>query len=84
MRLIHFLLPLCLASCGAHGGAIESLQNAFSDVVRPQPRDVSLLSAAAGLLAIVNPLLALIPLIEPGTAPESNCAQLLNEAKAAK
>jgi hypothetical protein len=52
--------------------------------VRPKGGPLAARVAAAGLLALVNPLLALIPLIESGTAPDSNCAQLLGEAKAAK
>lgn len=39
---------------------------------------------AAGSLALglLNPLLALLPLIDPGPGEDSNCAQLLREAKA--
>ena len=50
--------------------------------VRPKASSLAPRLAAAGLLALVNPLLGLIPLIEPGTAPESHCVTLLQEAQA--
>lgn len=37
--------------------------------------------AAAGLLALVNPLLALVPFIEPGTGEDANCRALLARAR---
>jgi uncharacterized protein involved in outer membrane biogenesis len=52
--------------------------------VKPEGGPLAARALAAGLLAAVNPLLALIPLIEPGTGPESQCAQLLAQARAAR
>jgi uncharacterized protein involved in outer membrane biogenesis len=54
----------------------------FKDLdARPKAGPIAARVAAAGLLALVNPLLALVPFIEPGTGEDSNCGQLLMQAK---
>jgi uncharacterized protein involved in outer membrane biogenesis len=92
----------------AVSGSVDLDAERLDLVIRPQPRDASLLAArtpivvsgtlrdpdvqpeagplaaravAAGLLAAINPLLALLPLIEPGTGPENRCASLLEQAR---
>lgn len=50
--------------------------------LHPEGKALAARAGAAALLAIVNPLLALIPLIQPGKDVPSNCAQLLEEARA--
>jgi uncharacterized protein involved in outer membrane biogenesis len=43
---------------------------------------VALRAAGAVALAIVNPLLTLIPLVDPGPGKDSDCAQLVRDARA--
>ena len=38
-------------------------------------------AGAAVALGAINPLLALVPLFDPGDAPDSNCASLIKSAK---
>jgi uncharacterized protein involved in outer membrane biogenesis len=47
--------------------------------VHPQWGSIAARAAAGGLLAMVNPLLALLPFIETGPGKDSNCGQLINE-----
>jgi AsmA family protein len=49
--------------------------------VRPKAGPIVGRVAVAGLLALVNPLLALVPFVELGTGEDSNCGALLEEAK---
>jgi hypothetical protein len=50
--------------------------------LHPEGKALAARAGAAALLAVVNPLLALIPLIQPAKDVPSNCAQLLQEARA--
>ncbi len=43
---------------------------------------IALRAAGAGALALVNPLLAVVPLVDPGPGADSDCANLLRDAKA--
>jgi uncharacterized protein involved in outer membrane biogenesis len=49
--------------------------------VRPQAAPIAARIGGAALLALVNPLLAVAPFIEPGTADDANCNALLERAK---
>jgi uncharacterized protein involved in outer membrane biogenesis len=51
--------------------------------VRPTAAPIAVRIGAAALLALVNPLLAVAPFIEPGTAEDANCKALLQRAKGA-
>jgi hypothetical protein len=51
--------------------------------VTPKAGPIAARIGAAGLLALVNPLLALVPFIEPGTGESANCNALLQRAKSA-
>ncbi len=43
---------------------------------------LALRAAGAGALALVNPLLAVVPLVDPGPGADSDCANLLRDARA--
>jgi len=49
--------------------------------VRPDPKALAARGVTAAVLALVNPLLALAPFIETGPGRDSDCAQLLAQAK---
>jgi len=49
--------------------------------VRPDPKVLATRVVTAAVLALVNPLLALAPFIETGPGRDSDCAQLLAQAK---
>ena len=49
--------------------------------VGPAKGPLTARAGAAVALGLVNPLLALIPLFDPGNAPDSNCGALIKRAK---
>ena len=52
--------------------------------VRPKAAPIAARIGAAALLALVNPLLAVAPFIELGTAEDANCKALMQRAKGAE
>jgi AsmA family protein len=50
-------------------------------VVRPDPGSLAVRGVGAVLLGMVNPLLALLPLIETGPGGDSDCARLVAQAR---
>jgi uncharacterized protein involved in outer membrane biogenesis len=49
--------------------------------VRPKAGPLAARIGAAGLLALVNPLLAIVPFVETGSGEDANCGALVREGK---
>ena len=62
-------------------GPIEIGGTFSNPKVGPAKGPLAARAGAAVALGLVNPLLALVPLFDPGNAPDSNCGALIQRAK---